>query len=491
MHDTTMGTLPEEPLLARGRRAACLGAVLLVSMLAFEAMAVAAVMPAIAADLGGDAQYALAFGGMLAASVVGMVLAGWIATPRPALRPAWRALEPHLQGARAASALGMWVFGAGLLLAGTATQMGVLVAGRIVQGLGSGLLSVALYVGMGQLVPKPLHPRLFALFAAAWVLPGLVGPTLAAALATHLGWRSVFLVVAAAVPVTALMLIPALARLPQPTAAGGASTRVLGWALLAALGAFLLHAAGSFHRLDLTLATLGAGAALALVAAGRLLPPGSRVAAPGLPAVIALRGLLAAGFATAEAFVPLYLTRAQGWSLAQAGLALSIGAVAWSAGSTLQSRLQREALRQQALGAGFALVALGIGIAALPALLGWPAPVLLAGWLMAGFGIGIAFPMLSVLTLRLSPAAEQGRNASALQLCDALCSSAALAAAGWVFSHGGASTAGGFIGVMAIAATLPALGALLSRRTARGGAHAHCPEDRVAPTSATSPGDTT
>ncbi|WP_348753300.1 MFS transporter [uncultured Aquincola sp.] len=487
MPHTSTTTPSDEPLLARGRRAACLGAVLLVSMLAFEAMAVAAVMPAIADDLGGDGQYALAFGGLLAASVVGMVLAGWITTPGAATqraRPAW------LRGARAASVLGMAVFGAGLLLAGMAPQMGVLVAGRVLQGLGSGLLSVALYVGMGQLVPPALHPRLFALFAAAWVLPGLVGPSLAAALATQWGWRAVFVGVALLVPVTAWMLIPALARLPQPAATGKASAGVLGWALLAALGAFALHAAGSFDSLLPTLALLAAGLALALWAAGRLLPAGSRVAARGLPAVIALRGLLAAGFGTAEAFVPLYLTRAQGWSLAQAGLALSIGAVAWSAGSTLQSRLKQEVLRQRVLRAGFALVALGIGIVALPALAGAPAPVLLLGWALAGLGIGLSFPMLSVLTLRLSPAAEQGRNASALQLCDALCSSAALAAAGLVFSHLGSSVAQGFAGVRVIAALLPALGALLAGRAAPVRAHADCSKAVVARTCATPQGDT-
>lgn len=451
MHATALPLTNDEPLLARGRRAACLGSVLLISMLAFEALAVAAVMPAITAALGGDSLYALAFGGMLATSVVGMVLAGLMA-------------DRH--GARRASVVGMVVFGAGLLVAGAAQHMLMLVAGRVVQGLGGGMLGVALYVSMGQLVPKALHPRLFALFAAAWVLPGLLGPSIAAALAGHWGWRAVFLVVALAVPVAALMLVPALARLPAPADPGKRSPRALGWALLAATGALLLNAAASVDHAPSAMATLVAGAALALFAARQLLPRGSLVAARGLPAVIALRGLLAGGFATAEAFVPLYLTRAQGWSLAQAGLALSIGAVAWSAGSALQSRLRDDAVRSRALCAGFVLVALGIGVVALPALLNAPAGVLLAGWAVAGFGIGLSFPMLSVLTLSLSPAHEQGRNASALQLCDALCSSAALAAAGLAFARPGASVATGFVGVLLIAALLPATAALLSRRSA-------------------------
>lgn len=454
MPSTAIASTEIEPLFAPERRAACVGAVILVSLLAFEAMAVAAAMPAITAALGGDALYALAFGGMLATSIVGMVVAGHLCDQT---------------GAGRAGAVGLAAFTAGLLLAGASNHMMVLVAGRVVQGLGGGMLGVALYVGAGQLVPKALHPRLFALFAAAWVLPGLLGPPVAALLVAALGWRSVFLVVACAAPLAALLLAPALASLPRLGYAAGAARaavpRTIVWAVVAAAGALLLNAASGLPSLPAALAATLAGAALALAAARSLLPRGALVAASGLPAVIALRGLLAAGFATAEAFIPLYLTRMQGWSLASAGFALSTGALLWSAGSAVQSRLHGEASRRRGLLAGFVLVAVGITTAALPALLGVAGFVLVAGWALAGFGIGLAFPMLSVLTLKLSPPAEQGRNASALQLSDALCSSVALAAAGLVFAQGGAPSRAGFAGVMLIAAALPALAALLARRT--------------------------
>jgi len=67
---------PAGSLFGRGLLAASLGAIALVSLMAFEAMALAAAMPAIAAALDGLRWYALAFGGMLATSVFGMVLAG-------------------------------------------------------------------------------------------------------------------------------------------------------------------------------------------------------------------------------------------------------------------------------------------------------------------------------------------------------------------------------------------------------------------------------
>ena len=50
-------------------RAVTIGSVALISLTAFEALAVATVMPAVAADLHGLAVYALAFGAPMATSV--------------------------------------------------------------------------------------------------------------------------------------------------------------------------------------------------------------------------------------------------------------------------------------------------------------------------------------------------------------------------------------------------------------------------------------
>lgn len=374
---------PPDRLWAPGRRATTAAALTLVSLLAFEAMAVAAAMPAIAAALQGVQAYAWAFGALTAASIAGMLGAGpWC----------------DRRGPLGATRLGLAVFFAGLLIAGLADHMALLVLGRAVQGLGSGLLGVALYVGMGRLVPSALHPRLFAAFAAAWVLPALLGPGVAAMLVAQLGWRSVFLPVALALPLVALALLPAFARLGRP-AEVAARPSSPAWML-----------------------------------ARRVL-----VAAPGLPAVVALRGLLAAAFATAEAFIPLYLHREAGWTLAQAGLVLSTGALLWSSGSAWQARLQAEAARRRALRLAMAVLAAGLALVLLPVAGMAAAAVVPLGWALAGLGIGIAYPMLSALTLQLSPPQAQGRSASALQLADALGTSLALAAAGALFGAAGAA----------------------------------------------------
>ncbi|MEN9627294.1 MAG: hypothetical protein RJA10_521 [Pseudomonadota bacterium] len=407
-------------LFSGGRAGACVGAVALITLLAFEALAVAAAMPAVAAALDGLSLYALAFGGTLAASVPGMVLAGRICDKGADGADGTPSSRRH--GAWHATVWGLALFGTGLLLAGLAPHMAVLVAGRVLQGLGGGMLGVTLYVGMGQVVPPALHPRLFSLFATAWVVPGLVGPTLATSLVQHAGWRWVFLAVLAVLPVAAWLLLPALARLQAPAAA--AAPRPFSW---------------------------------------RLLPAGVLRAAPGLPAVVALRGLLAAAFATAEVFLPLALTRDQGWTLMHAGWVLSSGALFWSLGSALQARLTEPRQRRQALHAGLWLVSTGIAALALvltwpPA--GWPATAaVVACWMLSGLGVGLAFPILSVQLLKISAPDEQGRNASALQLADALASSAALSAAGLLVLQ-----PQGMTGVMALAAAVALLGALCARR---------------------------
>jgi hypothetical protein len=258
--------------------------------------------------------------------------------------------------------------------------------------------------------------------------------------------------------------LPAFARLPVRQGHGddGHTPQRIGWAAMAAVGALMLHGASQSEAMGAALTLLTIGLSIAWMAARRLLPRGSLLAASGLPAVIALRGLVAAAFATGEVFIPLYLIREQGWSLAHAAMALSAAALTWSAGSALQARLRDDSHRRHGLRLGFVLLAAGITIVAAQVVLAAPAGLVVAGWTLAGFGIGLAFPMLSVLVLHLSAPAEQGRNASALQLADALCSSAALALAGALFALGGGPLA--YAAVLGLALSLAIVGALCAGR---------------------------
>lgn len=438
-----------EGLMSRPYRALTIGIVALISLIGFEYLAIATAMPAVAHALDGLPLYTLAFGGPMAAGVIGMVLSGSWSDRRGPRAPLW---------------LGVAAFALGLLLAGLAPTMALLVAGRLVQGFGGGLMSVALCVLVARAYPPALHPRIFAAFAAAWVVPVIVGPALAGFIVETLGWRWVFLgAVLLALPASLFVQAGLRGRaLQDPWLAPEAKASRLPWALVAAGSAGGLYWAGQHHHAPwLALALL-----VLAIAARQLLPHGTLLAHRGLPAVVALRGLVAAAFFGCEVFIPLLLSGERGLSLTQAGLVLTVGALGWSAGSWWQARL-RAPSRAVLLSGG--MTAIVIGILAILSLL-WPAVPLaigVLGWIGAGLGMGVVYPTLSVLTLELSAPSEQGSNSSALQLSDSLFSATALALSGALFAALlPQSASAGYAAGLLLAAGFAMVGVVVAGRTA-------------------------
>ncbi|MGY1608499.1 MFS transporter [Geodermatophilus sp. SYSU D00700] len=433
-------------------RRTTIGLLTLVTLVAFEAMAVGTAMPRAVAELDGVAWYAWPFSAFLVASVVGMVLGGEVGDRRP---PGPGVLA------------GVLVFATGLLVAGLAQHMAVLVLGRAVQGLGAGVVIVLLYVVAGQAYSSRLRPRLFGAFAAGWVLPALVGPLAAGLVTTSVGWRAVFL---GLVPLVAAGLALLLTAGPGEAPAGGpAAPRGYGrvaWALLAGGGIAALQYAA--QRLDLPAVGIAVLAAAGLAAAlRRLLPRGTVRARPGIPAVVAARGLLAGAFFGMDALLPFVLTEQHGWSAATAGLPLTAGAVGWVVAAQLQGR-RPDVPRQRVLRLGCLVVATGLAATAtiaVPALGGWPAYLT---WALAGVGMGLGMPSVGVLLLDQSPEAERGANSAALQISDVTASALCIGLSGVLVA--GAADAGGPLWPAVLAAvavlTLPALlGARVAGRT--------------------------
>lgn len=428
------------------RRTLTAGLVTLVTLVAFEAVAVTAAMPSVARALYGLSLYGFAFGGALATSVVGMVLAGsWCDRAGPA-RPA---------------AVGVALFAAGLLLAGLAPSMWVLVLGRLVQGFGGGLVNVALFVVVGRAYPAAEHPRVFSMMSAAWVLPAIAGPAVAGAIVQYIGWRWVFLlVVFAAVPAMAVVW-PRISVI-----SGGSGSAERGrtwWALGAAVGALVLYVGGQE-----SLPLLGAGVVIVAVCGRRLLPPGAFTGARGLPSVVLLRGLTGAAFVLGDVFIPLLLTRERGLSPALAGLSVTVGALFWSGGSWIQARQGQRFSDTARLRLGTAAVAAGVVSATAVTAAAVPLAVVVAGWCLAGFGMGLVSPGTAALVLRLSGPAEQGANSSALAVADALLTTTALAAGGSLFAALVDAGPVAYLAAFAVA-LVPALGGVaLAGRTFGG-----------------------
>ncbi|MFG1945057.1 MFS transporter [Nonomuraea sp. NPDC048826] len=417
------------------------GLVATVSLVAFEYVAVAVAMPVVASELGGRELYGLAFSSALAAGVVGTVLGGRWADLRGPLAPLWA---------------GVAAFIGGLTLAGLAPIMEVLIAGRLVQGFGGALVSVALYVVVARVYPEELHPRVFSLFATAWVVPSMAGPAVVGLIVETVGWRWVFLSVPFLTVAAGLVLLRGLAGQPVRGGHGTPTPGLLAkftWAAVTAVAAVLMQY-GSDGRFPM----LAVGLVLLLVALPRLLPAGTLKAARGLPAVVGLRGLAAGAFFAAEVMVPFLLHEERGMSVFTAGIALTGGALTWSFASWLQGR---EVFRRSTnLWLGTVSLSAGILLMGAVAFPGVPLALAYPSWIAAGFGMGLIYPTLSVLTLELSAPAEQGANSAALQLGESVLSVVAVAVTAALFTASGSA----YWTVFAAALVMAAAGLLVVPR---------------------------
>ncbi|MGY6650605.1 MFS transporter [Amycolatopsis sp. TRM77291] len=392
---------PKGVLWTPEHRVTTIGLLLMVTLIAFESMGVATAMPTMVADLDGLALYAWPFTTFLVASVVATVLSGRLGDrkgPAPALLA------------------GTALFAAGLLVAGLAHDMPLLLLGRGLQGFGSGLLLVSVSLLIALTFSDRERPVIYAANAAAWVLPAVIGPSIAGVVTVSVGWRWVFL---GLIPLTGIglaLLVVVTRKLPAHVPGESAGRAGVVPAVVAALGVAALTWAAQHPSLP-ALAYGGAGLAALGYALRKLLPAGTLTSRPGLPTVIASRALIAGAYAGMEAYLPLTMTEVHGYSPALAGLPLTVTALGWSAGSMLQGRML-DWSREASLRTGFALVAAGLAIfvfVPLPSFPGWMAFVASA---VGGSGMGIAMPAISVLLLRYSPEAERGFNTSALQLGD-------------------------------------------------------------------------
>lgn len=457
MRDSTLpSTEATAGILQRPYLWVTIGACSLVFLAAFESLAVTTIMPVVSRELDGASLYALAFAGPLATGVIGMVAAGNWSDRRGPTVPLYASVA---------------LFVVGLVIAGTSLSMPMMVTGRLVQGLGGGALTVALYVVVARVYPAALHPGIFAAFSAAWVVPSLVGPFAAGIVAEVLSWHWVFLGVVGLVVPALVMIVPVLRGMERPPEQASPPPWAVGrivWAALAALAVLGLNLSSeaTIPGFPAAPALLAAAAVvIALVAVRPLVPRGTLLARQGLPSVILTRGLAGAAFFGAEVYLPYLLIEEYAFPPTFAGLALTIGAVAWAGAAAIQGRLGTRLPHRTAVRVGAGMVLTAIVLALATAALHLIPAVAIIGWTLAGGGMGLLYPRLSVMTLALSSKDNEGFNSSAMSIADSLGGALALATTGIVFAAF-TTTAQSFSGVFALTAVIAVAAVAVAPRVA-------------------------
>jgi MFS family permease len=276
--------------------------------------------------------------------------------------------------------------------------------------------------------------------SSAWIIPALVGPALAGQVAEHASWRWVFIGIVPPMPIGAAMLLPSLARLPERAQSPDARPGGVFAALRLAAGvACLLFAAGATSYVVALLVGV-LGLALTVPALAVLLPSGTFTGGIGLPAAVALRGLLAFGFFGSEALIPLGLSTQRGMPPSLVGLSLTAGALTWVIGSWAQDRAESRSagsVSQRALrvAIGLALVAGGIGgVAAIILNQSVPVELVVVSWGLGGLGMGLAYPGTTLTALGNASSGQEGLAAAALQVAETVAVASGTGAAGALFA---------------------------------------------------------
>lgn len=381
-----------------------------VALHAINVHIVTTILPSVVRDIGGLDYYAWNVTLFVAASIVGSALTGKLMTAL---------------GARLTYLLALGVFGTGAMLCASAGEMGGMLAGRAVQGLGGGLLAALGYALIALVFEARMWPRAIALVSGMWGLSTLLGPAVGGLFAASGYWRLAFFALLPLLAAQALLVWRQLGKGVVRAAQGTQQTAPFGRILLLAGSVLLVALAAQTEGGWLALACVLGGVVLALWMARidlryrrNLLPREAYRPRTVMGAVMACIALLVIG-SCVEIFLPYFLQTLHGYTPLAAGYATAAMAAGWSLGSLGGSGLGGQAaLRMIRLGP--CLMALSMAALALlmPAQL-LPSGLLADGLIVlalgaSGLGIGMGWPHLVARALHAARPGEENLTSAAI-----------------------------------------------------------------------------
>jgi EmrB/QacA subfamily drug resistance transporter len=447
---------------APSARAWVLAGTVLGSGLAFiDSSAVNLALPVIQQRLGGGFQAAQWIMNAYALMLGALVLAGGAAADR--------------YGRKRVFALGVTIFTLASAICGLAPNLPVLVAARILQGVGAALLTPASLALLGAAYDAKGRGQAVGIWAGASGLTSAVGPVLGGWLTQAISWRAVFFI---NLPVAALAIWLVWANAKESK---GARSGPVDWA---GAGAVTLGLAAVTWALTVApkqgadAAVLGVGAAGAAVLAGFLLIE-RKAANPMTPLTLfksatfsgvnALTFVLYAAFGGALFLLPFELIRSHGYPPSQAGAALLPLSVGLAALSPLAGRIAGRIGSRPMLIAGPLLVAVGFGLLAGMAGDGGYWTGVFPGLAVLALGMGVAVAPLTDTVLEAVPDEYEGAAAGVNNAVARVAGLLAVALIGFVIGGSDpAAIAAGYRFAMAAAAVASATAALIAIFTVKG-----------------------
>ncbi len=319
-------------------------------------------------------------------------------------------------GARPVFFMATLVFIAGTLLTGIAPSMAVLLAGRGLQGAGTGMIEGMSYAMIPVLFPARLVPKVFGIEAVVWVLAAFSGPAVAGFLTVHMSWRIALM---SSLPLAVLFFFLVLRVVPKEIPSLGA-TRFPGVRLgLIAAGLLLVMLSSVYPAMQ---ALMFNTVAVILIVCGFLADRNSKdrlfprkaftLSLPfGLGLWVVL--LMAIPESAVSAFLPYSIQHAWGYSPAYAGAVHSLLAIGWSFSQLLIATFVSSRMRRELIWVGPILLAGGLFVMSLG--VAWASlAMIIFAQICIGTAFGINWGSISELLMHAAPAEEQAQASSLL-----------------------------------------------------------------------------
>jgi MFS family permease len=228
------------------------------------------------------------------------------------------------------------IYAAGAIWCSLAPSIGLVIAGRFIQGLGGGLLSALAYVLVRTIFPEGLWPRVFGLFAGVWSVSVPVGPLLGGLFAGYGNWRGAFFAVTGVgflLGVAALLILPAKAKHDDATQRRFPLLRVVLICAAISLLALASVLTGPAIKSAFIVAAIGAFLLMLRIdrrAARALLPCDAFCLRSPTGAGLWIVLLLSVAYSPLAIYVPLFLQRLHGLSPLAAGYMVAEASLAWT-----------------------------------------------------------------------------------------------------------------------------------------------------------------
>jgi MFS family permease len=377
----------------------CLG----VALFAFNEFFISTALPTAVEELGGASLLSWAFTLYLVFAIIGGLVSANL---------------KQRFGARNTLLAAAAIFVAGTVLATSATAMTEVLAGRLLQGAGEGVVAALCYALIPELFPSRLVPKVFGAEAIVWAMAAFSGPLVAGGLTEHFSWRAAFFV---SIPAAAIFIILVLAIVPRGVS-GGTQAPAIPFARLMAAGAgILMISLSGIAGGILPMSALLAGAAVVLVtvvyldrrAPNPVLPRAAFTANKALGTGLWVILLMPLSQAAGSVFLVYSLQHLWHLGPTAAGALSAVMAISWSLSAIGVASLRSLALRNRIMLAGPVLLTIGLAfvVIAIGTDMIW---FILPGQAMIGAGFGISWGTLSQLMMDVSTDGERDRTSAML-----------------------------------------------------------------------------